>query len=345
MEAQSQQMEAREAIVVLNWNGRDHLAEFLPSVLANTPGQIDIVVVDNGSTDSSVELLRSDFKRVKIVELDKNYGFAEGYNRALAAMQYELVVLLNSDVAVGEGWVEPLFERLRSDSTLAAVAPKILSYTDPTSFEYAGAAGGYIDFLGYPFCRGRILQRVEKDMGQYDDVRDLFWISGAAFACRLSVFKEVGGFDNDFFAHMEEIDLCWRYALAGYRVQVVSQSVVYHLGGGTLNVTSPRKTHLNHRNNLAMLFKCSSPSQRIVVALVRPILDFLAALSYLVRGEWGSFVAVFKAYRDFIAWHPRLYRQRRAIQSARQVRCVKIYRGSIILRAIFSKSVFGDLKV
>ncbi len=338
-------MEAQEAIVILNWNGEKHLAEFLPSVLAFTPVEVDVVVADNGSNDSSLELLRSKFERVKIVELGKNYGFAEGYNRALEKLEYELVVLLNSDVAVSEGWCEPLFETLRSDNALAAVAPKILSYTSPDSFEYAGASGGFIDILGYPFCRGRIMQRIEKDLGQYDDQRDLFWVSGAAFACRLSTFKQMGGFDSNFFAHMEEIDLCWRFALLGYRVAVVPRSVVYHLGGGTLTVSSPQKTYLNHRNNLAMLFKCAPASQRILVALVRPPLDFLAALSYLLKGQVGNFVAVFSAYKTFVTWHLRLHRERRKMRSSRTAEAKYIYRGSIVLRSIFGGDKFSKMKI
>ncbi len=340
-------MEAKEAVIILNWNGERHLAEFLPSVVTHTPMSVDIVVADNGSTDNSLQLLRDkeEFKRVKIIELDHNYGFAEGYNKAVSKVDYELVVLLNSDVAVVEGWCEPLFEALRSDSSLVAVAPKLRSYLAPDNFEYAGAAGGYIDILGYPFCRGRILQNVEQDRGQYDNRVDVHWVSGAAFTCRLSTFKELGGFDSDFFAHMEEIDLCWRFALAGYRVSIIPQSVVYHLGGGTLNVSSPRKTYLNHRNNLAMLFKCAPTSQRILVAVVRPLLDFAAALSYLLKGEWGNFVAVLRAYKKFIAWHPRLQRKRQAIQSSKISESKHIYRGSILLRVMLSSRIFGDLSI
>ncbi len=336
-------MEVHEAIVILNWNGEKHLSEFLPSVVEHTPSCVDVIVADNGSSDGSLELLARDFKGVKVIQLDQNYGFAGGYNRALASLDYEFVVLLNSDVEVSEGWCEPLFEALRSDDGLAAVAPKLRSYVARDHFEYAGASGGYIDYFGYPFCRGRILQSLEQDRGQYDDSRELFWVSGAAFACRLSTFKEQGGFDADFFAHMEEVDLCWRFALAGYRVAIVPQSTVYHLGGGTLSVASPRKTHLNHRNNLAMLFKCAPTSQRLVVAVVRPMLDFVAALSYLFKGEWGNFCAVFKAYRDFIAWHGALSRKRKAIRSVRRCESTHIYKGSIVLRSIFGGKTFGHL--
>lgn len=336
-------MEAHEAVVILNWNGVHHLKEFLPSVVANTPLNVDIIVADNGSTDSSVELLRNEFERVKVIELGANYGFAEGYNRALASLEYEFVVLLNSDVAVSEGWVNPLFDALRADSSIAAVSPKLLSYQEPTHFEYAGASGGFIDYLGYPFCRGRILQHVEEDRGQYDSVQDVMWVSGAAFTCRLSLFKELGGFDADYFAHMEEIDLCWRFALRGFRVVVVPQSVVYHLGGGTLNVASPRKTFLNHRNNLAMLYKCAPTSQRIVVAVVRPLLDFAAALSYLAKGQRSNCAAVFRAYRDFICWHKALASKRKVIRSNVKSESPLIYRGSVVLQYLLGRRNYSEL--
>ncbi len=338
-------METKKAIVILNWNGERHLREFLPSVVRHTPTQVDIVVADNGSTDSSLALIESQFSRVKVLRLEQNFGFAEGYNRALAELDYEFAVLLNSDIEVTEQWCEPLFEALESDEKMAAVAPKLLSYTDKSSFEYAGASGGYIDFLGYPFCRGRILQHTERDSGQYDDVRFVMWVSGAAFACRLSLFKKLGGFDADFFAHMEEIDLCWRFALAGYRVSIVPQSVVYHLGGGTLNASSPHKTMLNHRNNLAMLYKCAPPLQRLCVALLRPPLDALAAISYLAKGEWGNFTAVFKAYRDFVAWHPSLNKKRKVIRKSRVAELKHIYRGSIVLRALLGNNKFGGIEL
>lgn len=210
-------------------------------------------------------------------------------------------------------------------------------------FEYAGASGGYIDYLGYPFCRGRILRTVEEDRGQYDDARDLFWVSGAAFCCRAELFHRLGGFDDDFFAHMEEIDLCWRMQLAGYRVRVVPESRVYHLGGGTLQTDSPSKVFYNHRNNLAMLYKCSTPVQRLLVAVVRPVLDLLAALSYLAQGRADNFRAVFRAWRDFLRWHGKLAEKRRAIRSARKAEAQHIYRGSIVLRYLLGGRTFGRM--
>ena len=290
-------------IVILNWNGAEHLRRFLPSVVAAAPAGVEVVVADNGSTDDSLRVLATEFPSVGVLRLDANYGFAGGYNRALKQVEADYYLLLNSDIETPEGWLAPILDVLEREPDVAVVSPKLISWTDRTKFEYAGASGGFIDFLGYPFCRGRILRQVETDEGQYDDARDVFWVSGAAFCCRADVFHALGGFDADFFAHMEEIDLCWRMQLAGYRVRVVPQSRVYHLGGGTLTTDSPTKVFYNHRNNLAMLYKCSSSVQRVSVAVVRPALDLLAALSYLVQGRSDNFRAVFRAYRDFLRWH------------------------------------------
>ena len=331
-------------IIILNWNGEGHLARFLPGVVAAAPEGVGVVVADNGSTDGSLALLARDFPQVQVVRLDRNYGFAEGYNRALAHVEAEYFVLLNSDVETPAGWLEPLIETLERNPDVAAAAPKLLSVAEPGRFEYAGASGGFIDYLGYPFCRGRILRNIECDRGQYDDGRDVFWASGAAFCCRASVLRELGGFDAGFFAHMEEIDLCWRMQLAGYRVRVVPQSRVYHLGGGTLTTDSPTKVFYNHRNNLAMLYKCSSSVQRVTVAVVRPALDLLAALSYLVQGRSDNFRAVFRAYRDFLRWHRDLSRKRKTIRQNRKGSAEeKIYRGSVVLRYLLGRRTFGRM--
>ncbi|WP_346701875.1 glycosyltransferase family 2 protein [uncultured Alistipes sp.] len=330
-------------IVILNWNGVDHLRRFLPSVVAAAPAGVEVVVADNGSTDGSVAVLGSEFPTVRIVRLDRNYGFAGGYNRALRQVEADYYILLNSDVETPAGWLDPLLDTLERNPDVAVVSPKLISSEDRRLFEYAGAAGGYIDWLGYPFCRGRILRTVEEDRGQYDDARDLFWVSGAAFCCRADVFRALGGFDDDFFAHMEEIDLCWRMQLAGYRVRVVPESKVYHLGGGTLQTDSPSKVFYNHRNNLAMLYKCSSSGQRLLVSVLRPALDVLAALSYLVQGRADNFRAVFRAWRDFLKWHPLLAEKRRAIQSSRKAGVRHIYRGSILLRYFLGGRTFGRL--
>lgn len=328
--------------MILNWNGAGHLRRFLPSVLASVPEGVGVVVADNGSTDDSLGVLEREFPAVGRIVLDRNYGFAGGYNRALEYLDADYFILLNSDVETPAGWVEPLVETLDRDRTVAAVAPKLLSLVEPARFEYAGASGGFIDYLGYPFCRGRILQCVERDEGQYDDARDVFWASGAAFCCRAEVFRAMGGFDEDFFAHMEEIDLCWRMQLAGWRVRVVPRSRVWHLGGGTLQNDSPRKLYLNYRNNLAMLFKCASPVQRVAVAVLRPLADAAAALVYLLKGQCAQAGAVACAYRDFLARHGELARQRRAVQQSKRRRAAHIYHGSIILRYLLGRRVFGE---
>lgn len=330
-------------IVILNWNGLGHLQRFLPGVVAAAPAGVEITVADNGSTDGSAEWVERNFPAVGVLRFDRNYGFAEGYNLALARSDAEICVLLNSDVETPHGWLEPILEELERCPDVAAVAPKLRSCADPASFEYAGAAGGYIDWLGYPFCRGRILGCLECDRGQYDDGRDVFWVSGAAFCCRRELFLRLGGFAPDFFAHMEEIDLCWRMQLAGYRVRIVPRSCVYHLGGGTLSCDSPRKIYYNHRNNLAMLFRCAPPAQRLTVALLRPLLDVAAACSYLLQGRPASFAAVGRAWYDFIRRHGRLAAQRREIRSTQRCEAKHVYRGSIVLRYLLGRRVFGRM--
>ena len=331
---------ARLSVVILNWNGRRHLERYLPSVVAHTEGDAEVVVADNGSTDDSLQWLRLNYPDVRVIRLDRNYGFAGGYNRALREVESEYVLLLNSDVEVTAGWWQPLVEVLDTESDVAAVAPKLLADMERTKFEYAGAAGGFIDYLGYPFCRGRILSNVEEDEGQYDNRRDIFWASGAAMCCRRELFESLGGFDEDFFAHMEEIDLQWRMQLAGWRIVVEPKSVVYHLGGGTLPASS-RKIFLNHRNNLAMLFKCASPMQRAVVAVVRPATDMLEALVNLVTLHPQRAWAIVRAWGEFIAWHGVLSRKRKAVVRTKKVD--NIYRNSIVLRYIFGGRKFNNM--
>ncbi len=333
----------RVAVVILNYNGEQHLAHYLPSVVANSDGA-DVLVADNGSTDGSLTLLRREFSSVRLIELGQNYGFAEGYNRALAELDdYDCYVLLNSDVYTPQGWLSPLMARLETDPTIAIVGSKILSDTDRNSFEYAGAAGGYIDYLGYPFCRGRILSTLEKDEGQYDDCRSVFWVGGAAFAVRKSAYRSLGGLCIDFFAHMEEIDLCWRAQLDGWRVVIEPKSKVYHLGGGTLATNSPRKIFLNHRNNLAMLYRCAPPLQRAVVAVVRPFTDLAAAVSYLMGGNTAGAKAVFSAWREFLRWHSRLANERKEIRGYAKHDSKYIYKGVIVLRYLFGRRKFDKL--
>ena len=316
------------------------MERYLPSVVAHTEGDAEVVVADNGSTDDSLQWLRLNYPDVRVIRLDRNYGFAGGYNRALREVASEYVLLLNSDVEVTAGWWQPLVEVLDTESDVAAVAPKLLADMERTKFEYAGASGGFIDYLGYPFCRGRILSNVEEDRGQYDNRRDIFWASGAAMCCRRELFESLGGFDEDFFAHMEEIDLQWRMQLAGWRIVVEPRSVVYHLGGGTLPASS-RKIFLNHRNNLAMLFKCASPMQRAVVAVVRPATDMLEALVNLVTLHPQRAWAIVRAWGEFIAWHGVLSRKRKAVVRTKKVD--NIYRNSIVLRYIFGGRKFNNM--
>ena len=329
-------------IVILNWNGAAHLRRFLPSVVRTAPPEVEIVVADNGSTDESVAILEREFPSVRLLRLSENYGFAGGYNRALAQLEGDYWVLLNSDVEPAEGWLEPLVAALDAAPDVAAVGPKLLACAERDRFEYAGASGGFIDWLGFPFCRGRILQALEKDRGQDDDGRDVVWVSGAAFCCRAEVFRRSGGFDADFFAHMEEIDLCWRMQLAGWRVRVIPESRVWHLGGGTLQNDSPHKLYLNYRNNLSMLFKCASPVQRVVVAVLRPLSDAAAALVYLLKGQRAQAGAVVGAYRDFLAQHGELARKRRAVQWSKCRAAAHIYHGSIIVRYLLGRRTFGN---
>ena len=284
------------------------LRKYLPSVLkANSQQPIaDIIVADNGSTDNSLEVLQNEFPTVKTIVLDKNYGFAEGYNRAIEKLsevshqhsEPEYIVLLNSDVEVTEGWLQPLLEYMDAHPEVAAVQPKIRSWVKRDTFEHAGAAGGFINRLGYPYCRGRVLWKVEQDKGQYDSIVEVDWTSGACMCVRTKVYKECGGLDASFFAHMEEIDLCWRMRNKGWKLMCLPQSVVYHLGGGSLNYESPRKTYLNHRNNLLMIYKNKQHPGGVL--FVRFFLDYAAAFFYLLQGRPAACKAVFDARRDYL---------------------------------------------
>ena len=287
---------AKTSVIIINWNGAKHLRTYLPSVVAHTKGA-ELIVADNGSTDESLEVLAKEFPTVKTIVLEQNYGFAEGYNRAIAQVDSEYVVLLNSDVETPEGWLDPLLDYMESHPEVAAVQPKIRSWVHKARFEHAGAAGGYINRLGYPYCRGRVLWKVEEDHGQYDTIVNVDWTSGACMCVRTQVYKDCGGLDAAFFAHMEEIDLCWRMRNKGWKLACIPQSVVYHLGGGSLNYESPRKTYLNHRNNLLMIYK--NKKHPFGVLFVRFFLDYAAAFFYLLQGRWGAFKAVFAARRDY----------------------------------------------
>jgi len=290
----------KTAIVILNWNGKHHLEQFLPSVTkhSNLP-ETKIIIADNGSIDDSLSFVKEHYPNIDILELPQNYGFAEGYNRALAQINAEYYVILNSDVEVTDNWLSPIITRMDQDKNIGACQPKILSYLKKNEFEYAGASGGFIDHLGYPFCRGRVLNVLDKDKGQHDTEIDIFWATGAALFVRAEVFHNCGRFDGDFFAHMEEIDLCWRIKNHGYSIKCIPQSSVYHLGGGTLPNNNPRKVYLNFRNNLFLLFK-NLPKQKLIkVLLLRMILDGIAAFKFLLGFNIKSFFAIPKAHLHF----------------------------------------------
>jgi len=289
------------AVVILNYNGRNFIQQFLPSVLASSYVNKEIIVADNCSTDDSPDVLKQ-FSNIKILMLDKNYGFAEGYNQALQKISADYYALLNSDVEVTPQWIEPIIQLMESDKKIAACQPKILSYKEKEFFEYAGAAGGWLDTLGYPFSRGRIFDEHEKDLGQYNDNAEIFWATGAAMFLRASAFHEVNGFDNFFFAHMEEIDLCWRLQLAGYKIMCCPASVVYHVGGGTLPKGNERKVYLNFRNNIIMLSKNLCMREKIWKLPLRFFLDMVFAFKNLFSGYHASFIAIFEAYISVIKW-------------------------------------------
>lgn len=292
------------AVVILNWNGEQMLRDFLPSVVAHSVlpeslGEAVVYVADNGSTDHSLRLLADSFPSVRTIAFSQNYGFADGYNKAFEPIDAEYAILLNSDVEVTPGWLHPLVQYMDAHPQVAACQPKLMAYHQKDAFEYAGAMGGFIDCYGYPYCRGRIFDTVEKDHGQYDADVPLLWATGACLMVRLAVYKEVGGLDGRFFAHMEEIDLCWRLRCRGYEVRSVASSVVYHVGGATLNAGHPRKTFLNFRNNLLMLYKNLPTGKLRSVLFVRALLDYVAAAMFMLKGEWGSAKAVFRARREY----------------------------------------------
>lgn len=293
------------AVVILNWNGKKLLEEFLPSVIAHTPAdRADVIVADNGSTDDSIPMLEKEFPSVRIIPLDKNYGFSEGYNQALKNIDNPYTVLLNSDIEVTPGWLDAPLAAMEVDRTIVCAQPKIRAHRNKDYFEYAGAAGGYMDMYGYPFCRGRLLYLVEKDEGQYDTTTDILWATGACLFIRTAVYKEVGGLDARFFAHQEEIDLCWRLRSRGHRLVCTPQSVVYHVGGATLNTESPRKTFLNFRNNLLMLYKNLPENDLTHVMRVRFWLDYIAATKFLLSGHYPNAKAVHQARKEFYKLKP-----------------------------------------
>ena len=322
------------SVAILNWNGCKMMQKFLPSVCRDSIGidglDSEVVVADNGSTDDSISMLKSDYPQVRILQFDKNYGFAEGYNKTLAALDSEYVVLLNDDVQTSESWLLNLVKYMDDNPDVAACQPKIRSYSQPSKFEHAGACGGFIDRFAYPFCRGRVMSSVEDDCGQYDSVTDVFWATGAALMVRRRLFLDNGGLDAGFFAHMEEIDFCWRLRARGYRISCVPSSVVYHVGGGTLNTDNPRKTFLNFRNNLLMKYKNEVHSS--FVLFVRFFLDYLAAFVFLAKLDFQNFKAVLSAraqYHKMKSDYKHARKQNISLTVNRKIS--EVYNGSIVL--------------
>lgn len=319
------------AVVILNYNGEKFLEQFLPSVISHSR-EAEIIVADNGSTDQSIALLEKEFPSVRIIRLDHNYGYCGGYNRALRQVQADYYVLLNSDIEVTPQWLQPMIALLDSNPSIAALQPKILSYHNRSVFEYAGAAGGLMDTLGYPFCRGRIFDYVEEDKGQYTDMRPVFWATGACLMIRSKAYHQFNGLDEDFFAHMEEIDLCWKLHRDNQQVYYCGASTVYHVGAGTLGYENPRKTYLNFRNGLALIFKHFDTAELLYKFPVRIALDWLAAFMYLLKGKTGNFTAVFQAHISFIGAIGNNWRKRRQLRNQYpHYSRVSLYAGIVIV--------------
>lgn len=322
------------AVVILNWNGKDFLEKFLPSVTKFNNDFTDIIVADNASTDDSINFIKNNYPTVKLIINDKNYGFAKGYNEALKHVDSEYAVLLNSDVEVTQNWIEPIIELMDADKTIAACQPKIRDYNNPKYFEYAGAAGGFIDYLGYPFCRGRIFNHLEEDKGQYDDVTEIFWATGACMFVRMELYNKVGGLDDFFFAHMEEIDLCWRFKNLGYKIMYIPNSIVYHVGGGTLNKIKPQKTFLNYRNNLFLLHKNLSPKIRNWTLLQRLVLDGVAGIKLLLEGKPKHTLAIIKAH---FAFYKNIKQNKNKRQNVSNPNLTGIFNKSVLVKSFVEK--------
>jgi len=322
------------AVVILNWNGEAFLKKFLPSVVAHLPSFAEIVVADNDSTDGSVDFLQRHYPDVRVILNKENGGYARGYNDALKWVEAQYYILLNSDIEVSPNWIEPIISFMDTHAQVAACQPKIKSYHDKQYFEYAGAAGGYIDKYGYPFCRGRIFQSLEKDQGQYEDIREVFWASGACMFVRADVFRKLGGLDEDFFAHMEEIDFCWRAKNKGYQIFYHPQSVVYHVGGGTLPKSNPHKTYLNFRNNFFLLYKNIESNRLLITFLWRLILDGVAGVKFIIDGNFKDALAVMKAHFHFYASLGSLKKKRCALM---QKRVGQVYQRNIVYEHFLKK--------
>ncbi|MDP2386555.1 MAG: glycosyltransferase family 2 protein [Bacteroidota bacterium] len=334
------------AVVILNWNGKHYLEKFLPAVISNSPTG-SIFVVDNNSSDDSIEFLKNQFPEVSIVINKDNGGFAKGYNDGLQHIDAEYYILLNSDVEVTQGWIDPVIELMDGDKTIAACQPKILAFHNKQQFEYAGASGGFIDKYGYPFCRGRIFDVVEMDKGQYNTTREIFWATGACMFVRANVYQGLNGFDEDYFAHMEEIDLCWRMKNTGYRIYVVPSSTVFHVGGGTLNKVSPRKTYLNFRNNLITYTKNYSGPFLFMKVLYRIVLDGIAGAKFLLSGDGKHCWAVIKAHFAYYGSLGTTLRKRKALKRVAdfKVSSAGILKGNIVaLYFLGKKKRFSEIE-
>ena len=341
-------MEKKVAVVILNWNGADMLRQYLPTVLEYSRDEADVYVADNASTDDSIVLLKTTFPEVKLIVLERNWGFADGYNKALKQVDAEYYLLLNSDIEVTHHWLTPLVEFMDAHQEVAACQPKLLSIFDRDRFEYAGASGGYLDRYGYPFCRGRIFETVEADNGQYDDASEVLWATGAALMIRARDYWDCGGLDGRFFAHNEEIDLCWRLRIKGRKIVCLPDSYIYHVGGGTLPKSNPMKTFLNFRNNLTMLYKCLPDSELRHVMRWRWFLDYLAAWEMLLlKRNLGDFRAIYRARRAFRRWRKEFDADRRQIQQSRVADVIpQQYRGSLLWQYyVKGRKHFSDLNL
>ncbi|MBQ9254158.1 MAG: glycosyltransferase family 2 protein [Bacteroidales bacterium] len=333
-------MNKKVAVVILNWNGREKglLEKYLPSVVKYS-SNAEVWVVDNHSEDDSLQFIKENFVTVKTIALDKNYGFTGGYNRALFQIDADYFVLLNDDVEVTFKWIKPIIDLMEKDETIAVCQPKLLSFKDKKKFEYAGAAGGYIDYLGYPFCAGRIFEHIEQDKGQYNTTREIFWATGAAMFVRAEIFKSFNGLDEDFFAHMEEIDFCWRVKNAGYKVMYCPDSTVYHYGGATLNKVNPKKTYLNFRNNLLLLYKNLPEKKLKSVFRKRKYLDLLAAIVFRFTTSKEEYQAVLQARKDFKAMIPE-FKKKRSKNINTYPSCV-MHKSLVLKSKIFRKNIFS----
>lgn len=335
------------AVVILNWNGIIFLKKFLPTLVKySSLDNVKIYIADNGSQDDSVSFIKSNYSDINIIQFDKNYGFAEGYNKALYQIDAKYFVILNSDVEVTENWISPLINLMEEDKNIAACMPKIKSYDNNKFFEYAGAAGGFIDKFGYPFCRGRILSNIEEDKGQYEDTKEIFWATGACMFVRASLYKKAGGFDGFFFAHMEEIDLCWRLKNMGYKIMYSPKSTIYHVGGGTLPNNNPHKLFLNYRNNLILLYKNLSSNKLFIILFLRLILDCFSATIYLLTFQFRYFFSVIKAHFSFLSSLTK-YREKRLelLKFEKKFKHDEILNQSIVFNFFFKKiKKFSQLK-